>query len=445
MLDPAYRDHVLINEARTELKGSVAAWVGLVVVTTFLAVEFAGRAEPVAFRIWLGAISALLLAWLAAWSGFRLRPPPDDEILTRWIPGAKLGMTLCNAVTAGSVWVFMPAAGVELRALMIVLYAWFLIIQFAAATEATQVLGGAVILVLGSLTAWLLVERPAYSLTLALFLPLFGGTLIAIRRFVREAVVKAAAAQAQADASRRELAAALVELERERDAKTQFIRAASHDLQQPLQAAALFLDQVGAGARATRQSASLGGAKRSLGVARRLVDTMLQHLKLESGLVKPKMKPFTAGELFSRVLLTQGPAAEAQQMRLRVAGGRARLCSDPELLARAVENLVANAIRHSGGRRVLIGARTSRDHVTVWVVDDGRGLALGEEARIFQPFEQGATVGAAGGFGLGLASTQGLAALISGTCGVRSGLTRGAAFHIRLPRRPAQGDLECAA
>ena len=56
-----------------------------------------------------------------------------------------------------------------------------------------------------------------------------------------------------------------------------------------------------------------------------------------------------------------------------------------------------------------------------------------------------AVVGPAGGFGLGLASTLGLAQLISGTCGVQAGLTRGAAFYIRLPAQPAADEARCAA
>ncbi len=445
MLDPAYRDQVLINEVRTELKGSIVAWVGLVIGTGFLALEFAGRAEPVGYFLWLGAISAFLGGWLVAWARFTLRPPDDGQILSRWIPGAKVAMTLCNAVTAASIWVFMPAADPEMRALLVVLFAWFLIVEFAAATEATQVLGGAVVMVLGSLIGWLVVARPPHFLTLALFLVLFGATLIAIRRFVRQAVVQATLAQAAADASRRELAAALVSLERERDAKTQFIRAASHDLQQPLQAAALFLDRLKPGGRAGDQLASLGGAKRSITLARNLVETMLNHLKLESGVVAAEPASFTAGELFDRVMLTQGPAAAAAGMRLSLAGRGVALHTDPRLLGRAVENLVANAIRHSGGARVVIGARARADHVTLWVVDDGHGLAPGDETRIFRPFEQGGRVGEAGGFGMGLASTLGLVALISGTCGVRPGLTRGAAFYIRLPARALADEVKCAA
>ena len=446
-MDGALRDQVLVNEVRTELKGSLAAWIGLSVVTAFLAVAFAARAEPTGYRLWLGTIGTFLTGWLIAWIAFVVRPASDQAILERWIPGAKAGMSLCNIATAGSVWVFLPVADPELRALMLVLYAWYLIIQFAAATEATQVLKTAVVLVLGSLTAWLMTARPPHFLELSLFLPLFGATLIAIRRFVREAVVKATVARAAADAARRELAAALVSLERERDAKTHFIRAASHDLQQPLQAASLFLDRVKPGGRAAEQAPSIGGLRQALTAARALVASMLEHLQLEGGAVRPRMAPLRAGEVFDRVLLTQGPAAAAAGVRLSVAGRGVGLEADPTLLVRALENLVANAIRHSGGRRILMGARARADAVTIWVVDDGRGLAAGDEARIFHPFEQGEHVGQAGGFGLGLASTWGVVALMGGTCGVRAGRARGAAFYVQLRRGDAgrEDETRCAA
>jgi signal transduction histidine kinase len=92
-----------------------------------------------------------------------------------------------------------------------------------------------------------------------------------------------------------------------------------------------------------------------------------------------------------------------------------------------------------------MGARAQDGQAYVWVMDDGRGLAPGDENRIFSPFAQGARVGAEGGFGLGLAATRNLVELMQGACGVRPGVTRGAAFWIALPA--AGGDLavRCAA
>lgn len=432
------RDDIFIAETRSEAKGSIVGWVTLTVVTIFLAVEFAGRAEPVGYFLWLGTMVPLLASWLIAWIRYLLRPPTDERLLTRWIPAARYAMIVCNIAMAGSIWVFLPVAGPELRGLIFVLAAWYLIVQFIVATDATQVVTSAVVLMLGSLTAWLLVERPPYYLPLSLFLPLFGVTLVAIRRLVRQAVAKESAARAAAEAARRELTAALAVIERERDAKTHFIRAASHDLQQPLQAVGLFLDRLKPGARAAEQAAAVGGMRRSLTAARSLVGSMLEHLKLEGGVIEPNMVTVQAGEVFDRVLLTQGPAAAEAGLRLSFVGHGVALLADPALLARAVENLVANAIRHSGGRRVLVGARAQASGVAIWVVDNGRGLAADDEARIFSPFEQGRHVGEAGGFGLGLASTRGLAELMGGACGVRHGVTRGAAFYIQLAAEPAE-------
>jgi signal transduction histidine kinase len=445
-VDATVRAQVLANEARTELKGSVLAWLCLSSVTAYLALHFWERAPRPGFWLWLGPMAVFLTGWVIAWCAFVARPPSDAAIRDRWVPGAKAGMTLCNLATAWSVWVFLPVSGPEQRAFMIVLFAWYLIIQFAAATEATQVLRSAVVLVLGSLCAWLLVERPPYGVTLALLLPLFGATLIAIRRFVRQAVVEATAARAAAEEARREADLALAAVARERDAKTHFIRAASHDLQQPLQAAALFLDRLKPGGRTAEQAPAIGGVRQSLTAARALVASMLEHLKLEGGVIRPRPRPLTAGELFERVLLTQGPAAAAAGMRIRTVGESLALTADPALLTRAVENLVANAIRHSEGGRVLLGARQAGGEAWLWTVDDGRGLATQDEARIFAPFEQGGHVGASGGFGLGLASTRGLVALMDGQCGVRSGLTRGSAFYIRLPlSEAAPEEVRCAA
>jgi signal transduction histidine kinase len=158
------------------------------------------------------------------------------------------------------------------------------------------------------------------------------------------------------------------------------------------------------------------------------------------------MEQITADALFDRVMLTQGPAATAAGMRIRVAGSSIALMADPALLTRALENLVANAIRHSDGRRILLGCRRQGAEIRFWVIDDGKGLGVGDEARIFSPFEQGAHVGASGGFGLGLASTRGLVSLMDGHCGVAR-FTGGAAFYIALPVRveAADEDFRCAA
>lgn len=415
------------------MRGSVAAMGCLSLVTIFLVFEFWTIADRAALLGWAGGMAFCLLAWFAALLIFAIRKPSDAEIFAFWIPAGKTVTTLCNLIVAASVWVFMPPAGLELRALMIILYAWYLAIQFVAATEATQVVTIAVTSVMGSLIAWLMIAAPPYYLPLAFFFAMFGVTLIAVRRFIRAAVVEAAAARAA--------------IARERDAKTHFIRAASHDLQQPLQAAALFLDRIKPGAEKADQARSIGALRQSLTAARALVAAMLEHLKLESGAIRPSMQVLSAGEVFDRVLLTQAPAAADAGITLHTAGRASILAADPALLGRAIENLVANALRHSGCNRIFLGARRDGSHVRLWVIDNGSGIESVDADRIFNPFEQAGRVGSSGGFGLGLASTRNLAALMNGEAGLaarRSG--KGAAFYLRLPNPADQRtDLKCAA
>ncbi|MBK9258306.1 MAG: HAMP domain-containing histidine kinase [Polyangiaceae bacterium] len=73
------------------------------------------------------------------------------------------------------------------------------------------------------------------------------------------------------------------------------------------------------------------------------------------------------------------------QDKLVVDGERRECLADPTLLARALANLLDNAKKHGGGV-VRLRVTCARDEVAFDVEDAGRGLAPGEETRIFEPF-----------------------------------------------------------
>ncbi|MEH3087411.1 MAG: HAMP domain-containing sensor histidine kinase [Xylophilus ampelinus] len=75
---------------------------------------------------------------------------------------------------------------------------------------------------------------------------------------------------------------------------------------------------------------------------------------------------------------------------------------DPQHLARAVDNLLDNALRHApDGGRVTLGARidAAAGRLALDVEDDGPGVPAALQARLFEPF----ATGRADGTGLGLA------------------------------------------
>jgi signal transduction histidine kinase len=102
-------------------------------------------------------------------------------------------------------------------------------------------------------------------------------------------------------------------------------------------------------------------------------------------------------------------------------------------------NYINNAVKY-GGRpeqgvppRIELGFDAPSDaHVRFWVRDNGLGLALEEQARLFAPFTRLHQV-RAGGHGLGLSIVQRIAERLGGEVGVESQMGEGSLFYFTLP------------
>lgn len=84
-----------------------------------------------------------------------------------------------------------------------------------------------------------------------------------------------------------------------------------------------------------------------------------------------------------------------------------RFTLDPRLTARALQNLLRNAMRYCE-RRIQIGVKVCAKGCEIWVDDDGIGIPEEQRARIFEPFYRldRSRDRATGGFGLGQASSR---------------------------------------
>jgi nitrogen fixation/metabolism regulation signal transduction histidine kinase len=109
------------------------------------------------------------------------------------------------------------------------------------------------------------------------------------------------------------------------------------------------------------------------------------------------------------------------------------IAADPELLHRAISNLVLNAMdaMPQGGKLTLLSRREPQK-VVIEVADTGTGLTPEECARIFTPYYTSKQHGS----GLGLAIVQSVVSDHGGTITVRSQPGKGTAFVIELPERP---------
>ncbi|MEW1952926.1 ATP-binding protein [Terrabacter sp. NPDC080008] len=121
---------------------------------------------------------------------------------------------------------------------------------------------------------------------------------------------------------------------------------------------------------------------------------------------------------------------------------------DAELVTTAISNLVGNAIAYSdSGTRVGVMVRRGRAGVVdVSVTDQGLGIALEEQQRIFERFYRVDTARsrATGGTGLGLAIVKHVADNHGGNVSVWSEVGRGSTFTIELPAANASAPIEPA-
>ncbi|HEX7190510.1 MAG TPA: HAMP domain-containing sensor histidine kinase [Thermoanaerobaculia bacterium] len=102
-----------------------------------------------------------------------------------------------------------------------------------------------------------------------------------------------------------------------------------------------------------------------------------------------------------------------------------------DALSRAIQNLIANAIRHGGSPVAVTAARTG-DKVAITVEDHGPGISSADARHLFEPFYRGRNA-TARGTGLGLTIVSQIAKAHGGSITFDRHRTTGAAFTLTLP------------
>jgi signal transduction histidine kinase len=118
--------------------------------------------------------------------------------------------------------------------------------------------------------------------------------------------------------------------------------------------------------------------------------------------------------------------------RAEFAAGLPSIQADPVRLRQALDNLVANALVHSGSAdEVVVRARQDEGSILLSVVDAGTGVPVAEQERIFLPGVR--LHGERPGSGIGLAMARAIAEAHGGSLTLDSTPGRGATFTLRIP------------
>jgi len=163
--------------------------------------------------------------------------------------------------------------------------------------------------------------------------------------------------------------------------------------------------------------------------------TIIGRFSEFSKMPHPQLQPVQVNEILRRVVKLyqaqlQAPGRAAIDCKLELDGSLGTIAADPDLLHRALSNLVLNAMdaMPNGG---TLSLRSSRDDgkVIIEIADTGSGLTREECERIFTPYYTSKQHGT----GLGLAIVQSVVSDHGGRISVQSEPGRGTAFVIELP------------
>jgi Na+/proline symporter/signal transduction histidine kinase/CheY-like chemotaxis protein len=215
--------------------------------------------------------------------------------------------------------------------------------------------------------------------------------------------------------------------------KSQYLKACSHDLMQPLEAARLFTSALSEQSSLTSdQQRQVDNIDRSLKAANNLLADLAEIARLESGNIKPHIEVFALNDLFEDLAQEFSALAIEQDVEFRLVSTKVWVKSDQHLLRRIIQNLVGNAFRYASPGKVLLGARVLNDQVIIQILDNGPGIPLEKQVLVFQQFTQLDTPNSQSGrgLGLGLNITQSLAQLLGHTLSLQSREMQGCKFSL---------------
>lgn len=261
----------------------------------------------------------------------------------------------------------------------------------------------------------------------------------------------------------KELERLSTELLRASRMKNEFLANVSHELRTPLNAIVGFVDLLREGVYgdlAPRQVKPVERIEASANHLRHLVDQILDLAKIAAGRLDVHTEVLDVRPFVLDVASEMESLVNEKNLTLSLAMGAAlpKIRTDPTHLRQILVNLIGNAVKYTDYGTIIVRTRmVSRSDalilgmpsslsrmdepedmwLSVQVTDPGIGIAVGDQERIFEEFEQ---VGAGPradspnrGTGLGLAISRRLARLLGGDISLVSDIGQGSTFSLWLP------------
>lgn len=208
--------------------------------------------------------------------------------------------------------------------------------------------------------------------------------------------------------------------------------AVSHELRTPIARLSFELDQLKQQLDPGADKALIADMYADLGELEEMVSELLTYASLEHGATVIARENIQASHWLDSVVGSVALEAEAAGVQLLIVDCQLdQVRIEPRFMARAVINLLRNAIRYAE-QRVEVSLVRNGDHYEVRVNDDGPGVPIEGREKIFEPFSRldASRDRRTGGFGLGLALVRRVSQSHGGQVEVADSPWGGASFRM---------------
>jgi two-component system phosphate regulon sensor histidine kinase PhoR len=221
--------------------------------------------------------------------------------------------------------------------------------------------------------------------------------------------------------------------------QSDFVAAVSHEFRTPLAAMCHLTESLEEGRvdedRRPVYYRTLARENRRL---TKMVEDLLDFARMESGRQVYRKEELEVGDLVRGVVdaVSEEALTSGRRIHLELPAGERRVRGDGEALARAVRNLLDNAVKYSpAASPVRVEVSAEGQQVAVSVRDEGDGITKTEQRRIFGKFVRGSSSRDLNvkGTGIGLAMVRHIVEAHGGSVVVDSEPGRGSRFTILLP------------
>ena len=218
-------------------------------------------------------------------------------------------------------------------------------------------------------------------------------------------------------------------------AKSQLLRAASHDLRQPLHTIGLLTGLLKDSTDQKEQQHLTHRITQAVEGMNAMFGALLDISLLESGSLQAKPSHFYLQTVLEKLVIEFDMQAKQKGLNLELVNTSACVFTDSSLLEQVLRNFLSNAIRYTEQGKVVLGCRRIENAIRICVIDTGIGMSDESQSKLFDEFYRAPQARQLSdkGLGLGLSIVAKTVDVLGFNSGFKSQLSKGSLFYVDVP------------